>query len=121
MTGTNTSGQGVAGESTASTIKVDVQAGPGLATLLRGTGTSIPSRQTDAAEEAFENEGISNRTVLGLSLAAADLLLLGQSASLLFRDSPSVNFPEWVLTVIGVGLGGWLGCLAVLLLCRRAR
>ena len=121
MTGTKTSGQGTGGESTASTIKVDIQAGPGLATLLRGTGTSVRSRPADSVEKLSGGISIPNRTVLGLSLAAADLLLLGQSARLVSNNAPTLSFAEWALAFLGVGLGAWLGCLAVLLFGRKGR
>lgn len=121
MTGTQTSGQGDSGASPAPTIKVDVQIGPGLGRLLRGAGTSVRAREALAAEELSDRESIPHRAVLSLSLAAADLLLLGQSALLVFRNAPTMSLAEWALASLGVALGAWLGCLAVLQFCRNDR
>ena len=116
MTGTKTAGHGDTGsEAPAQTIKVNVQAGQGLGTLLRGNKASERAAGTIQPGERSDAQDDLHHPVVFCSLLAADILLLGQAALLVLRAARPPGFTELLFAFICVGFGAWLACLAVLL------
>ena len=116
MTGTKTAGHNDAGPAAApQTIEVNVQAGPGLGTLLRGNKSSERAAGTIQPGELSDAQTSLHHPVVICSLLAADILLLGQAALLVLRATRPPGFTELLFAFVCVGLGAWLACLAVLL------
>lgn len=95
--------------------KVEIQAGPGLGTLLRGSPLpSSKNLESMDSPSTTASSGFSNFALMG-SLIGADLLLLSEAAFLTWRIHRPFGFGEVLFALLCVGFGAWLSCLAILI------
>ena len=102
---------------------------PGMAALLRvGNGGPKPETQSPHGTPPSQSEppvspGAARRGkwVLRVSLFAADALLLGLAARLVFKSSGPLSFLETALCVVAVMMGAWLSCLALCWAWKKAK
>ena len=94
----------------------EVSVDPGLGSLLRG-GKSSETPTTEATDEAANLVPTHARQtrLIQCSLIAADLLLVGLAALIVFKRTAPLGFVEALLCFAAVALGAWLSCLAVML------
>ena len=102
---------------------------PGVGALLRGGNSQTAtagggvSRENSGPMPAVAPPASSIAPPAGrslkLPLLVADLLLLGLVGVLLLRGEGRPDWLELVLGLVAVGVGAWLGCLALLSSRRR--
>jgi hypothetical protein len=88
--------------------------GPGLETLLRGEGKSVPSSQPCLSESESSQPLRRHWTAVKWVLLSADLLLLSLASLLVFKNSGPLTFVEWVLCLLALTIGAALAFFALL-------